>query len=143
MITAVRWLAVLLTVTVLVACGITREAHPNTLANTAWRAFTIGGVAPAAGHEPTATFKIADVSGSTGCNDWFASYTFDAATGKLVLEGIGMSAAACLDDAVSRTEAAFSTALTSVNQASIDPTGRLVLSGPGGEIVFEVAAVAR
>ena len=140
-----RLLILLLSAALLVACNaadLSREAHPATLANTSWRAISIGGHPTIPGSEPTALFKVADISGSGGCNDWFADYDYDPGNGRIALRQIGMTARGCLNNAVSSEEAAFATALTSVNRASIDPAGRLVLSGPGGEIVFEVAAVS-
>ena len=131
--------AFFLVAVLLMACSsVTREAHPSTLANTAWRAVTINGKPVVAGSEPTANFKVADVTGSSGCNDWFGSYEYDPSTGRLTLSQVGMTARACVDPAPMAVEAAFSQAIVAVESASMDPEGRLVLSGPGGEIVLAV-----
>jgi heat shock protein HslJ len=135
-------LLLLFCVASLVACSdadLRREAHPPTLANTAWRAVEINGEPTVAGSEPTATFKIADVTGSGGCNDWFASYRYDPSNGRITFDRLGMTARACAKEAAVTAETKFAKVLTTVNQASIDPAGRLALSGPDGEIVFEVA----
>jgi heat shock protein HslJ len=125
----------------LVGCDVTRVAHPTTLANTTWQAVSVNGQPAVAGREPNAKFKIADVTGSGGCNDWFASYSYDTATGRIAFDKPGMTARACADPAAAAVETAFAKVLTTANQASIDSAGHLVLSGPDGEIVFEVAAV--
>jgi heat shock protein HslJ len=137
---AIAWVLV---ATMLVAgcAAVTREAHPTTLANTAWRAVSVNGLAPVAGSEPTAKFSIADVSGSGGCNDWFSPYTYDPSTGQVRLEQVAMTARACANPALEPVERGFSDVLVTVTTASIDPDGRLVLSGSGGEIVFAVDGV--
>jgi heat shock protein HslJ len=127
-----------------VACGeqgLIREAHPATLANTAWRAVSVAGLSPVAGSEPTAIFKVADVTGSASCNHWGANYRYEGSTGRITFDGLGMTAMGCANAALTQVETAFSNALGSVTTVSIDPAGRLVLSGPGGDIVMAVDAV--
>lgn len=126
------------------ACGegdLIREAHPATLANTAWRAVSVAGLAPVAGSEPTAMFKVAEVTGSASCNQWGASYQYDASTGQITFGGLGMTAMGCANAALTQVETAFAHALVSVTTVSMDPAGRLVLSGPAGDIVMAVDAV--
>lgn len=138
----VRGLGFALAAALLVACmPLTREARPTTLANTAWRAVSINGQTPVAGSEPTARFMITDANGSGGCNDWFSPYTYDPSTGRLAFEQLAMTARGCLDPAAQASETAFAAVLGTVTSASIDPEGRLVLSGQGGEIVMAVDAV--
>jgi heat shock protein HslJ len=124
-------------------CGdqdLIREAHPATLANTAWRAASVAGLAPVAGSEPTATFAVADVSGSAGCNHWGAHYRYDGSTGRITFDGLGMTAMGCSNAALTQVETAFSSALGSATTVSIDPAGRLVMSGPADDIVMVPAA---
>ncbi|HEX5013934.1 MAG TPA: META domain-containing protein [Candidatus Limnocylindrales bacterium] len=126
----------------LAACGpLTREAHPATLTNTAWRAVSINGQRPVAGSEPTARFMVTDANGSGGCNDWFSPYTYDPSTGHIAFTQLAMTARGCDAPALEPIEKAFSDVLVAVTDASIDPEGRLVLSGSAGDIVFAVDAV--
>ena len=144
MIATVRALAVVVCAVVLVACSdgdLVREAHPTALTGTAWRVVWINGQAPGAGSEPTAVFSSTDVKGSAGCNSYGGHYDYDPATGRLALRDLGMTAMLCAEQERNRVEAAFTNALGKAASASIDPAGRLVLSGPGGEIVLAVDAV--
>ena len=135
-------LAAVLVGVLLVACSpLTREAHPSTLVNTAWRAVSINGQPVVAGSEPTARFMVTDANGSGGCNDWFSPYRYDPSTGGISFEQLAMTARACAKPELGPVEQSFSTVLASVESASMDTEGRLVLSGRGGEIVMAVDAV--
>ena len=128
----------------LAACtesDLTREARPTTLAGTAWRVVTINGRAPVPGSEPTAIFAAADVKGSAGCNSYGGQYQYDGSSGAIAFRDLGMTAMACAEPARNDVEALFTQAINQAASASIDPEGRLVLSGPGGEIVLAVDAV--
>ena len=118
-----------------------REAHPTNLAGTAWKVVTINGRAPVPGSEPTAVFVAAEVKGSAGCNSYGGQYQYDASSGAIAFRDLGMTAMACAEPARNDVEALFTQAINQAASASIDPEGRLVLSGPGGEIVLEVDAV--
>jgi heat shock protein HslJ len=144
MIATARALAAVLCVVVLAACSgadLVREAHPTALTGTAWRVVWINGQAPVAGSEPTAVFSATDVKGSAGCNGYGGHYDYDPATGRLAFDDLAMTAMLCVEQDRNRVETAFTKALGQAASASIDPTGRLVLSGPGGEIVLAVDAV--
>jgi hypothetical protein len=52
-----------------------------------------------------------------------------------------MTLMACAEPGRDDFEGIFTQAMNQARSASIDPEGRLVLSGPGGEIVFAVDAV--
>ena len=117
-----------------------REARPSALANTAWRAVELNGRPTVSGSEPTLIFMISDIRGYGGCNDYFGTFTFDPETGAIDLSVTGMTARGCPEPAAGDVEAAFVQSLDRVTTASIDPEGRLVLSGPDEEIVFEVDA---
>lgn len=123
------------------ASDLTREAHPSTLAGTVWRVVTINGRTPVAGSEPTMAFAEALVTGSAGCNSYSGQYRYDPSTGSIAFEQAAMTAMACLEPGRMDVEAAFATAMTGATSASIDPQGRLILTGPGGEIVLAVGAV--
>lgn len=118
-----------------------REAHPTTLAGTAWRAVEVGGRPTVAGSEPTLVFRTDQLIGSTGCNEFFGDYTYNPSTGNIAIRVTGMTAAACGEPARSEIEAAYVQALARVSSASIDPAGRLVLSGSGVEVLLVVDAV--
>jgi heat shock protein HslJ len=136
----IAWLLVA-TMVVVGCAAVTREAHPTTLANTAWRAVSINGQPVVAGSEPTAKFMVTDSNGSGGCNDWFSPYKYDPSTGRLTFEQLAMTARGCLDPTAASVETAFANVLSTVSTASIDPDGRLVLAGSGGQIVFAVDGV--
>ena len=118
-----------------------REARPTTLANTSWRAVAINGTATPANAAPTAIFTLSEVSGTAGCNHYSGGYDYDAGSGRITFHELAMTAMACLEAAKNDVEAAFTKALLQVTTASMDPAGRLVLSGPNVEILFEVAPV--
>jgi heat shock protein HslJ len=135
-------LALLATI-LLVGCSdsdLIREAHPTTLAGTAWRVVAINGRPPVVGSEPTAVFGPAAVKGSAGCNSYGGSYTYDPASGRIAFQDLSMTAMGCIEPGRGEVEAMFTTAINTAASASIDPQGRLVLSGPGGEIAFTVDA---
>ena len=138
----IRAFALVLVAILLAACGpLTREAHPSTLANTVWRAVSVNGQPPVAGNEPTARFMVTDAKGSGGCNDWFSPYTYDPSSGRIAFMQLAMTARGCDAPELEPVERAFADVLEAVTDASIDPEGRLVLSGPAGKIVFAVDAV--
>ena len=130
----------------LAACGesdLTREARPTTLAGSAWRVVAVNGRAPIAGSEPTVVFAAAEVKGSAGCNSYGGRYAYEPSTGAIAFHELGMTAMACAEPARNDIEALFTRAINQAATASIDPEGRLVLSGPGGEVVLTVDAVSQ
>ncbi len=138
--------AVVVLALILAACGesdLSREARPTTLAASAWRVVAVNGRPPIAGSEPTAVFAAAEVKGSAGCNSYGGRYTYDPSTGAIAFQDLGMTLMACAEPARNDIEALFTRAINQAATASIDPAGRLVLSGPGGEIVLAVDAVAQ
>jgi heat shock protein HslJ len=123
---------------ILAACGSGAEMRPSpdspsTLAGTAWRAVSVSGAAPVAGREPTLIFQTDQVNGSTGCNQYFGGFTY--AEGAITFSQVGMTMMAC-DDPVGTVEAAYTKALGGTMSVTIDDGGQLLLSGPGGEILF-------
>jgi heat shock protein HslJ len=116
------------------------DGHPNSLMGSAWRVVTINGRPPVPGGEPTAIFAAAEVKGSSGCNSYGGRYSYDPGTGAFAFENLGMTAMACAEPARNEIETLFVQTINLVTSASIDPQGRLVLSGPGGEVVLAVDA---
>ena len=145
--TVARFLvAVVVLALILAACGesdLIREAHPTTLVGTAWRVVSVNGRPPVAGSEPTAVFAAAEVKGSAGCNSYGGRYTYDPSTGAIAFRDLGMTRWRAPSPAGTTSRRLFTAALNQATTASIDPAGRLVLSGPGGEIVLAVDAVAQ
>jgi len=126
----------------LAACDgsdVNREGHPSTLNGTVWRAVTINGRQPVAGSEPTAVFGATNVNGSSGCNSYGGTYTYDPSTGTIAFKDVAMTLMLCAQPARNVVESLFTQAFNAAASASIDPQGRLVLSGPAGEIVLVVA----
>jgi heat shock protein HslJ len=125
------------------ACSSTdldREAHPTTLAGTAWRVVSINGQPAIAGSEPTAAFAAGEVQGSSGCNSYGGPYTYEPATGAIAFGQLSMTLMLC-EPQQNEVETLFTATIPKVTVASIDPDGRLVLTGPAAEIVLTVAAV--
>ncbi len=135
---------ILVASTSLVACSLfdlTREAHPTTLVGTAWRVVSVNGRLPVAGSEPTAVFAPIRVAGSSGCNSYSGEYTYEPPTGAIAFRDLASTLMLCTEGGRNEIEGLFTTALTQATLASIDPAGRLVLTGPGGEIILAVDAV--
>ena len=144
--TARAFLVVLLvSAAVLAACGsagpsdLIRIGRPATLVGTAWRAVTINGRAPVVGREPTVLFAAARVTGTGGCNQYGGGYAYDSASGRIQFAQLAMTAMGC-EAPINDIESAFGQALSASEGASIDETGRLVLSGPASQIVLRVDA---
>ena len=108
------------------------------LIGTAWRVVSVGGRAPIPGAVPTATFSADRVTGSGGCNMYGGRYLYDPTSGRIELRDLGATAMACLEAPRNDFEAAYLQALGRVDLATVDLTGRLTLSGPGGVVVLEV-----
>ncbi len=137
---AAVWLVVAFAVS---ACGpagepsLSRSAWPATLAGSSWTAIRVGGQPTVAGSEPTAAFAADKLTGTTGCNQYFASYKYDR--GVIEIKDLGSTAMACLAAGIGETEQRFVTAMQGASSVSIDPAGQLVLDGRGGSITFVVA----
>jgi heat shock protein HslJ len=130
----------------LYACGegdLTREAHPSTLTGSAWRVVSVNGRPAIAGSEPTAIFAATEVKGSAGCNSYGGQYAYDPSTGAVTFRNLAMTAMGCVEPGRNDFEGLFSIAISKATSASIDPEGRLVLSGPGGEILLSVDAISQ
>jgi heat shock protein HslJ len=119
-----------------VPSGSSDGSRPATLAGTNWTVLRVGVQIPVGGAVPTIAFGAGQVSGTGGCNHFGGAYAYDARTGALRFDQIGMTAMACADDRRNRFETAFSGALVAVNRADLDADHHLLLSGPGGVIVL-------
>jgi heat shock protein HslJ len=105
----------------------------SALAGTAWRAVEVDGRPPVEGSEPTAEFGEDRVSGTTGCNGYFAGYTLE--DGRLSLTAVGMTMMAC-DGPIGDLEMVFVKVLNAAATAAIDAQGSLVIGGSGGTAIF-------
>lgn len=109
---------------------------PLTLAGTSWRAVSVAGAAPVAGHEPTLTFTTDEINGSTGCNQYFGGYTYWRGTIKL--SNVGMTLIGC-DKEIGAIEGKYTQALNASTSASFEDGGQLVIDGRGGQLLFAPA----
>jgi heat shock protein HslJ len=98
-----------------------------------WRALTIAGLQPSPDHVPSLTVTGSTVSGSGGCNRFSGSARIE--DGRLVVDGLAMTAMACLDDVANEREQTFITILGSKPLIGTRG-GHLVLAGDAGEIVL-------
>ena len=108
----------------------------GSLAGTEWILREIRGGPPIGEAEITLVVEDSTGGGNSGCNHYGGAYAFDASTGAIVFRDMGMTAMACAEPARNDFEMLFSQAMGQVNTATIDPAGRLILSGPTGQVVF-------
>jgi putative lipoprotein len=106
---------------------------PGSLAGSAWRAVSVDGASPVEGSEPTIVFTANEVSGTTGCNQYFGGYTYDA--GSISFSQIGMTMMAC-EGPISEVEAAYTAALNGATTVTMDDGGQLLVSGSAGDVLF-------
>ena len=129
---------------VLTACAaepppsLTRFSHPSTLAGTTWRLLTIGRQSVPSGPDLTLEFDGDRISGNGGCNSFGGQFTYEPTTGSFAKSGLLSTMRACVEAARNDVEKAYLSTLQGVDRADVDSAGRLVLSGPGTELVFEV-----
>ena len=126
--------AAVLSLLVLVGCGEPGGSTlPLALAGTPWRAVSVAGRSPVADREPTISFDADRVRGSGGCNQFGGSYSY--VDGVLVFGELTMTLMGC-PEPIGSIEAAFVATLTALKGATIDDSGRLVLNGPGGQVLL-------
>ncbi len=88
-----------------------------------WSVRLLAGVTVSAEDEVTLAFDAGRVSGSTGCNRVFGSYSLMPG---FAFEGLGMTRRGCVGR-MAELERAFTTMVEGVNDWRIDPEGRLEL----------------
>jgi heat shock protein HslJ len=118
-----------------------RISHPSDLAGSAWELVTIQERSPTAGPPVTLVFGRGELSGNGSCNAFGGTYAYDPATGALRIDGLVSTKRACVEPGRNELEAAYLASLRSAADASIDPAGRLVISGAGAPLVLAVAGV--
>lgn len=93
-----------------------------------------GEVEPVETHPVTLEIEGDGWRGTAACNTYDAEVSLD--DDRLHVDGLGATEMACEEDGVMESEAAFLAALREVESWSV-PDGRLVLEGPGTELVFQ------
>lgn len=120
-----------------------QPAQHATLEETAW---VLGGIATTEAvvstmfdEAITAVFAEGQMTGYTGCNQYFAGYT-TGEDGSLTLNGVGSTKRACLDDGTGQREAEFIQALGEVAGYTIQRDTLSLLNKAGEMVVtFNVA----
>jgi heat shock protein HslJ len=103
------------------------------LDGTSWRALSVDGAAPIAGHDITLKIEGTTVSGTTGCNSWGGALVEQE--GGLVLRPESMTAAACVDPAPARMEQRVTGILFEEPRVELLPD-HLAVRTPAGEILY-------
>ena len=109
----------------------------STLAGTSWIVVSVNGHSPLAGAaSPTLAFDAGTIKGFFGCNQGGGRYRLDYATGQFEVRDLAETAMGCRQPGVTEFESVLVQVLGGATQATLDPTGQLILSGPGGRIVL-------
>jgi len=97
--TRFRLIALVLLAAALLACnpaaGDGTPTRTTALDGTEWQLVTLNRQAPLAGTVITARFSQGQISGSSGCNSYFGSYTLRGSA--LQIQGLGGTEMACLE----------------------------------------------
>ncbi len=120
------------------APSVVRVSHPVTLSGTTWTLVSIQDRRPPVGPDVTVTFGPTDVSGDGGCNSYGGAYRYDPTNGALAIGDLVSTKRACVEPARNDLETAFFQALRGASAVSVDPDGRLVVTGSGAELVLAV-----
>lgn len=115
-----------------------RTSHPANLVGTTWRVLAVGGQAVPRGSEVTVSFEATRVGGDSGCNLYGGDYRYDGTSGALRIGTLVVTDRACADAGRMALEAALLAGLGGAVDASIDPSGRLILSGTGPALALDV-----
>ena len=111
------------------------SAAPGALEGSRWHAVSIAGQPPLPANVPTLVFERGGISGNAGCNGYGATRVEVSGT-SITIHDLGMTAMACLDQRRMTMESTFFAALAAATTVQV-VDGRLSLSGPRGELVFE------
>lgn len=111
-------------------------AAPLALAGTTWQLVAIDGRQPPAGSRLTLEIAADRVTGNGGCNEFGGALTLDPATGSLAIGDLVSTKRACVDPAANDLEQAYLARLDASTSVALDATGRLVLAGGGGMLIF-------
>jgi heat shock protein HslJ len=108
----------------------------STLTGTSWIVVSVNGRSPIAGAVPTLAFDAGQIKGFFGCNQGGGRYRLDGATGRFDVQDLAETAMGCLQPGVTEFESVLVQVLGGATQVTLDPTGQLILSGPGGRIIL-------
>jgi heat shock protein HslJ len=108
----------------------------STLSGTSWIVVSVNGHSPIPGAVPTLAFDAGQIKGFFGCNQGGGRYRLDVVTGQFAVQDLAETAMGCLQPGVTAFESVLVQALDGASQATLDPTGQLILNGPGGRIIL-------
>jgi len=124
----------LIAVLLIAACRPTPSAPPLPLEGTSWVLTALNGQAPLPDTTITAVFSEGQISGSSGCNSYFGSYTLDGDS--LRVGTVGSTMMACLAEGVMEQETAYLEILQAVTEVRLTE-GRLEMATADGRtLVF-------
>jgi heat shock protein HslJ len=103
----------------------------SSLSETNWEIETLNGQPPLPGRSLTLNFENGRVFGSSGCNNYFGTYSIDAA-GKLQIKKTGTTLMLCYPDEIMDQERQFGEMLGKVARYCIAADGRLTLNDAKG-----------
>lgn len=118
----------------LVGCSSSPSDSPS-LPGTQWVLATLGGKPPLSGTAPSAEFTADQISGSAGCNNYFATY--EVSGSDITISDVGSTEMWCMEpEGLMDQEQAFLAALASAASHRLagarlellDATGRVILT---------------
>jgi putative lipoprotein len=118
------------------SCSSTGSPSPSDLdiRGIEWRAVSIAGHPPVPNHIPTIKFEGARAGGSAGCNSYGADVTISGGT--ITVGPVMQTEMACAEQQAMDVESMFTSALAAAQTVEVKD-GRLVLTGPKGQLIFE------
>jgi heat shock protein HslJ len=132
---AVRIIVAVLVSLAGLACDASSSQPAVPLYGVEWRALSISGRPPVAGHDVTLRLEPSGrVQGSTGCNSYGGS--FELRDGRLELRDLLMTAAACVDRGAADAERRFLEVLHAEELQVQLGGGQLRLVAAAGDVVF-------
>lgn len=125
-------LRILLLALSLLVVGCAASGAGPDLSGPAWLVEDLDGHGVIDGAEPTMAFTAeGQVSGSTGCNSYFASYRVEH--DRVAIGNVATTKRAC-SDTVMEQERRFLDILAAAERVTLQEGGWLVLEGPGGAL---------
>lgn len=100
-----------------------------------WTMTSMAKTTPEPGSEITAGFMGGQVSGSTGCNNYFSAYTTEGE--RIMLEGAGVTEMACMTpDGVMEQESRFLAYLNQVERFHLSADELQLITADGEYLIF-------
>lgn len=110
------------------------DSMSNELIGTQWVVVSYNDQAPINGTDLTLNFEADGLNGSSGCNNYFGSYTIEET--KLTISEVGSTLMACMDGALMTQESDF-LGLLQAAEAYTLAAGQLTIHTTGGDLVFQ------